>query len=122
MVSKASEYFPEPDSRVITTCWSRGISRSMFLRLCSRAPRITIRSLAMALYYTARGPRQGGGGERRVGPHRAGPPRQVPTVQGDRGERDHADERADQPRPAAVAREPNTAASGGTPIESPGAA
>src|SRR5213593_242475 len=50
MVSKASEDLPEPESPVITTSWSRGISRSMFLRLCSRAPRMTIRSLAMATY------------------------------------------------------------------------
>ena len=32
---------------MITTSRSRGISRSTFLRLCSRAPRTTIRSLAM---------------------------------------------------------------------------
>src|SRR5262245_35188378 len=54
MVSNASEDLPEPESPVITTSWSRGISRSMFLRLCSRAPRMTIRSLAMPPYYTAR--------------------------------------------------------------------
>src|SRR5215212_6764973 len=42
MVSKASEDFPEPDSPVNTTSLSRGISRSTFLRLCSRAPRIVI--------------------------------------------------------------------------------
>src|ERR1700674_5484061 len=42
MVSKASEDFPEPESPVITTSRSRGISRSMFLRLCSRAPLMTI--------------------------------------------------------------------------------
>src|SRR6266404_2291676 len=42
MVSKASDDFPEPDSPVKTTSLSRGISRSMFLRLCSRAPRIVI--------------------------------------------------------------------------------
>src|ERR1700722_10475756 len=39
MVSKASEDLPEPDSPVNTTSRSRGISRSTFLRLCSRAPR-----------------------------------------------------------------------------------
>src|SRR6266850_5597805 len=105
IVSKASDDLPEPESPVITTSWSRGISRSTFWRLCSRAPRMTIRSLAIAVYYTARGPRQGRGGERRVRPHRAGPPRQVPTVDGDRGERHHADERAYQPRPAAVTGE-----------------
>src|SRR5580698_984432 len=40
MVSKASDDFPEPESPVITTRRSRGISRLIFLRLCSRAPRI----------------------------------------------------------------------------------
>src|SRR3954451_23558156 len=39
MVSKASEDLPEPDTPVKTTSTSRGISRSTFLRLCSRAPR-----------------------------------------------------------------------------------
>src|ERR1051325_7029895 len=42
MVSKASEDFPEPERPVNTTSLSRGISTSMFLRLCSRAPRIEI--------------------------------------------------------------------------------
>src|SRR5213594_506178 len=47
MVSKASEDLPEPESPVRTTSWSRGSSTSMFLRLCSRAPRTMIRSLAI---------------------------------------------------------------------------
>src|SRR5215471_6157694 len=59
MVSKASDDLPEPESPVITTSWSRGISRSMFLRLCSRAPLTTMRSLAMATHYTARLGRRG---------------------------------------------------------------
>src|SRR5580704_14267948 len=42
MVSKASEDLPEPERPVKTTSRSRGMSRSMFLRLCSRAPRIAI--------------------------------------------------------------------------------
>src|ERR1700722_17068870 len=42
MVSKASEDLPEPDRPVITTRLSRGIATSMFLRLCSRAPRTTM--------------------------------------------------------------------------------
>src|SRR5205085_453156 len=42
MVSKAREDLPEPESPVNTTSWSRGISTSIFLRLCSRAPRIAI--------------------------------------------------------------------------------
>jgi len=41
---------PEPDRPVNTTSLSRGISRSTFLRLCSRAPRIVIaRRLAPAV-------------------------------------------------------------------------
>src|SRR4029078_13669603 len=40
MVSKASELLPEPDRPVSTTSFSRGRSREMFLRLCSRAPRM----------------------------------------------------------------------------------
>src|SRR5581483_4480497 len=42
MVSKASELLPEPDSPVNTTSSSRGMSRSTFLRLCSRAPRMAM--------------------------------------------------------------------------------
>src|SRR5436190_8869011 len=42
MVSKASEDLPEPDSPVNTTSRSRGISTSMFFRLCSRAPRMVM--------------------------------------------------------------------------------
>jgi hypothetical protein len=40
MVSKAKEDLPEPERPVITTSLSRGMSKSIFLRLCSRAPRI----------------------------------------------------------------------------------
>src|SRR5512136_1177211 len=39
MVLKASELFPEPERPVMTVIRPRGISRVMFLRLCSRAPR-----------------------------------------------------------------------------------
>src|SRR3984893_3509683 len=49
MVSKASDDLPEPDSPVKTTSSSRGISRSTFLRLCSRAPRIVIARMLLAL-------------------------------------------------------------------------
>src|SRR5437764_9649743 len=42
MVSKASDDLPEPDNPVKTTSLSRGNVRSMSLRLCSRAPRMTI--------------------------------------------------------------------------------
>ena len=50
MVSKASDDLPEPDRPVITTSLSRGISTSMFLRLCSRAPLTTIFFMASGLY------------------------------------------------------------------------
>src|SRR5438105_4280022 len=56
MVSNASDDLAEPESPVMTTSSSRGISRSMFLRLCSRAPLMTIRSLAMTGY--SRSPRE----------------------------------------------------------------
>src|SRR5215470_20230390 len=39
MVSKASDDLPDPDRPVITTRLSRGMSTSIFFRLCSRAPR-----------------------------------------------------------------------------------
>src|SRR5215468_4750633 len=42
MVSNASEDLPEPDNPVNTISASRGISRSTFFRLCSRAPRTWI--------------------------------------------------------------------------------
>src|ERR1700736_2810408 len=44
MVSKASEDFPEPLRPVMTVKLLRGISTSMFLRLCWRAPCTLIRS------------------------------------------------------------------------------
>src|SRR5437879_1830714 len=44
MVSKASEDFPDPLSPVITVKVFRGISTSMFFRLCWRAPCTVIRS------------------------------------------------------------------------------
>src|SRR6185437_16016321 len=47
MVSKASEDLPEPDRPVITISRSRGRSRSMFLRLCVRAPRMRLVSMAL---------------------------------------------------------------------------
>jgi hypothetical protein len=49
MVSKASDDLPEPDRPVNTTSRSRGISTSMPLRLCSRAPRIAITRRSVAL-------------------------------------------------------------------------
>src|SRR5690606_8607377 len=47
MVSNASEDLPEPDRPVITISLSRGRSRSMFLRLCVRAPRMRMNSIAI---------------------------------------------------------------------------
>src|SRR4030065_212381 len=47
MVSKASEDLPEPETPVMTTSLSRGITTSMFLRLCSRAPRTIMESRGM---------------------------------------------------------------------------
>src|SRR5208337_521469 len=55
MVSKASDDLPEPESPVITTSRSRGISRSMFLRLCSRAPLMIIRSAIRSALSRAQG-------------------------------------------------------------------
>src|ERR1700761_454544 len=46
MVSNASDDLPEPDRPVMTISLSRGRSRSMFLRLCVRAPRMRIVSMS----------------------------------------------------------------------------
>src|SRR5262245_29318101 len=114
MVSKASDDLPEPESPVITTSWSRGISRSMFFRVCSRAPRATIRALARAPHYRSwrrarwgplpsradetpgaeRSPREGNRGECRVGPQDTGPRRQPGVEDREAGEGEHADQRA----------------------------
>src|SRR5688572_26036541 len=45
MVSKASDDLPDPDTPVMTTNLLRGTTTSMFLRLCSRAPRMTMESI-----------------------------------------------------------------------------
>src|SRR5688572_24571169 len=45
IVSKASEDLPDPLTPVITTNLLRGTTTSMFLRLCSRAPRMTMDSM-----------------------------------------------------------------------------
>src|SRR3990170_6719196 len=55
MVSKASDDLPEPDSPVITTSLSRGRSSEMFLRLCSRAPRMEM-NLEVILWAMSEGP------------------------------------------------------------------
>src|SRR2546428_721902 len=45
IVSKANDDFPEPETPVMTTNLFRGTTTSMFLRLCSRAPRMTMESI-----------------------------------------------------------------------------
>src|SRR2546428_1024431 len=45
IVSKANDDFPEPETPVMTTYLFRGTTTSMFLRLCSRAPRMTMESM-----------------------------------------------------------------------------
>src|ERR1700693_617945 len=55
MVSKASEDFPEPLKPVITVKVLRGISTSIFFRLCCRAP-CTVMRLSIArgtLYFSS---------------------------------------------------------------------
>jgi hypothetical protein len=47
MVSKASELLPLPERPVTTTISSRGRETVTFFRLCSRAPRTTIRFSAI---------------------------------------------------------------------------
>src|SRR5665647_169139 len=49
-MSKARVDLPEPLTPVITMNWLRGSSRSIFLRLCSRAPRIMILWTGMVDY------------------------------------------------------------------------
>src|SRR2546421_6875112 len=49
MVSNAKDDLPEPERPVITVNLSRGMSTSMFLRLCWRAPRTVMRSIAIRL-------------------------------------------------------------------------
>src|SRR6266516_6571713 len=62
MVSKARLDLPDPDSPVMTISASRGSSRDMSLRLCSRAPEMRILSSA------ATHPLYGGVGTTRPGP------------------------------------------------------
>src|SRR5919199_4571830 len=61
MVSKASEDLPDPDRPVNTIRALRGRSRLTFLRLCSRAPRMTRRSVTLRFPSSVRG-------EARLGP------------------------------------------------------
>src|SRR5512140_3565716 len=56
MVSKASDDLPEPDNPVITTSLLRGISTSMFFRLCTRAPRTDSQLWAMGVLGMRAGP------------------------------------------------------------------
>src|SRR4029077_15466391 len=45
IVSKASDDLPDPETPVMTTNLLRGTTTSMFLGLCSRAPRMTMDSM-----------------------------------------------------------------------------
>src|ERR1700682_3133916 len=54
MVSKAREDFPDPETPVTTVMALCGTSKSMFLRLWTRAPRTTIFSLADTVIRTLR--------------------------------------------------------------------
>jgi len=45
----ASDDLPEPDTPVSTVSTPRGISTSMFFRLCCRAPRTTMESRATGI-------------------------------------------------------------------------
>src|SRR4029450_9123299 len=62
MVSKASDDLPDPDRPENTIRALRGRSRWTFLRLCSRAPRMTRRSVILRFPSSV-------GGEARLGPH-----------------------------------------------------
>src|SRR5579875_671754 len=49
MVSKARLLLPEPERPVMTTSLSRGMVTSIFFKLCSRAPRMTILSCGILI-------------------------------------------------------------------------
>src|SRR4051812_26566166 len=70
MVSKARLDLPDPDNPVNTMSASRGRSRWMSRRLCSRAPRTTRRSATWLLF---------GSGAARAGPGRAADGGEVAT-------------------------------------------
>ena len=53
MVSNARDDLPEPDSPVITTNLSLGISMQMPLRLCSLAPLILIKFFEFTVLFFA---------------------------------------------------------------------
>ena len=63
----SKEDLPDPLSPVMTTSWSRGMMRSMFLRLCSRAPRMMM-LLPDTPTPPTRGPRAGGRRRTQSGP------------------------------------------------------
>lgn len=59
MVSKASDDFPDPLNPVMTVKVLRGISTSMFFRLCCRAPCTVMRSSNNSIFpYSPRRPGQ----------------------------------------------------------------
>jgi hypothetical protein len=47
-VSKASELLPDPEMPVMTMSFSFGSTKSMFFRLCCRAPRMTMKRSPIA--------------------------------------------------------------------------
>src|SRR5947208_16587491 len=56
MVSKASDDLPDPLNPVITVNVLRGISRSIFFRLCCRAPCTVMRSSKLLFSHSHRQP------------------------------------------------------------------
>src|SRR5580700_8181662 len=73
MVSKASDDFPEPETPVTTVNWLCGISKSMFLRLWTRAPRTTILSVGASTVCLGREDIGSRAGTARVRPERSRP-------------------------------------------------
>src|SRR5207245_3799740 len=74
ILSNARDDLPEPETPVTTVSWLCGISKSMFLRLWTRAPRTVIESFDIAPGSPAVAHRRGSAGrdcprseERRVG-------------------------------------------------------
>src|SRR5215831_17315027 len=90
MVSKAREDLPEPLSPVITVRALRGISTSMFLRLCCRAPRTEI--LVMDMYKWAATLRNAEGSPRNVGKWGSAPLLRILVVTTGSGQRGYSEE------------------------------
>src|SRR4029077_15093202 len=79
MVSNARDDLPDPDKPVMTTRLSRGMSTSIFFRLCSRAPRTRMNCMGLGregdgMTIASGGrtaPPQVGGGDRAEGDRRS---------------------------------------------------